>query len=135
MESLLPRLQTSDVRILSVSMSGPLRNGKRGNKQQIQQTQQEFEKADAWLRNLAEATGGRAYFPENTKAFQETYREVAQLVRHEYSLAFAPPAADGSVHSIEVEVGSVPESAKNKAPEYRVDHRKAYAAPKPVGER
>jgi len=132
MELLLPRLQTSDVRILSVSMSGPLRNGKRGNRQQIQQTQQEFEKADAWLRNLAEATGGRAYFPENTKAFQETYREVAQLVRHEYSVAFAPPAADGSVHSIEVEVGSIPDSAKNKAPEYRVDHRKAYTAPKPA---
>ena len=130
MESLLSHLQTSDVRILSVSMSGPLRNGKRGNKQQIQQTQQEFEKADAWLSNLAEATGGRAFFPENPKAFQETYREVAQFVRHEYSLAFAPPAADGAVHLIEVKVDLIPDSAKNKAPEYRVDHRKAYMAPK-----
>jgi len=131
-KSLLPRLQTGDVRLLSIAMSGPLRNGKQGRKRQIQQTQQVFEQADTWLTALAEATGGRAYFPENAKAFQETYRQVAQLVRHEYSLAFAPPAADGALHSIEVKVDSVAGTAKNKAPEYRVDHRKAYVAPKPA---
>jgi Ca-activated chloride channel family protein len=128
--SLLSRLQAGDVLVLSISMSGPLRNGKKGNKQQIQQTQEMFERADAWLKALAEATGGSAYFPDNAKAFQETYRQVAQLVRHEYSLAFAPPVADGAVHSIVVKVNSLAGRAKNNAPEYRVDHRKAYVAPK-----
>jgi Ca-activated chloride channel family protein len=135
MQSLLSRLQTGDVRVLSISMSGPLRNGKHGSKQQIQQTQQMFEQADAWLKALAEATGGRAYFPENARAFQETYRQIAQLVRHEYSLAFAPPAADGAVHTIDVKVGLATASAKNNPPEYRVDHRKAYLAPKPADHR
>jgi Ca-activated chloride channel family protein len=132
MQTLLTRLQTGDVRILAISMSGPLRNGKQGSKKQIQQTQQAFEEADAWLKALAKATGGRAYFPENGKALQETYRQVAELVRHEYSVAFAPPVTDGAVHLIEVKVGLSPGSAKNKTPEYRVDHRRAYVAPKPT---
>ncbi len=132
MQSLLPRLQTGDVRIFCISMSGPLRNGKKGTKQQILQTQQAFEQADAWLKTLADATGGRAYFPESAKAFQETYRQVAELVRHEYSLAFVPPKADGAVHAIAVKVISSAEKGKTNAAEYRVDHRRAYIAPKPV---
>jgi len=131
MQSLLARLQTGDVRILAISMSGPLRNGKEGSKRQIQQTQQVFAQADLWLTTLAEATGGRAYFPENARAFQETYAQIAQLVRHEYSLAFPPPAADGAIHSIEVKVDSGT-NAKGRPPEYRADHRKAYVAPKPA---
>lgn len=131
MSTLLGRLQTGDVRIVAVSMSGPMRNGSKGSRQQIQQTQQAFEQADAWLRQLAESTGGRAYFPENAKAFQETYRQIAQLVRHEYSLAFAPPVADGAAHSIQVKMNFAPANAKDKPPEYRVDHRRSYIAPKP----
>jgi Ca-activated chloride channel family protein len=127
--ALQSKLRTGDVRILCISMGGPLRNGKAGSKSQIQQTQQAFEAADANLRDLAGATGGRAYFPGNGKAFQEAYRQIAELVRHEYSLAFAPPTWDGAVHSIRVQVtqrGNVP---KNNHTEYRVDYRRAYRAP------
>lgn len=132
MKSTLGRLQTTDVQILAVSVSGPLRNGKAASKRQNQQAQQAFEEADAWLTALAEATGGRAYFPQNSKALQEIYKQVAEIVRHEYSLAFAPPVADGAIHSIDVKVEPEASSVKNKEPEYRVDHRKAYVAPKPV---
>jgi VWFA-related protein len=132
MQSLLSRLQTGDVRIFSISMSGPLRNGKKGTKQQILQTQQAFEQADAWLKALSDATGGRAYFPESAKAFQEAYRQIAQLLRHEYSLAFAPPKEDGAVHAIDVKVVSNGDKTKTVGPEYRVDHRKDYIAPKPA---
>jgi Ca-activated chloride channel homolog len=128
-QSLQSRLQTGDVRILCVSVSGPLRNGKRGTLKQLQQTEDTFEQADANLRAIADLTGGRAYFPENAKAIQEIYGQVAQLVRNEYSLAFAPPVADGKIHSIDVKV-SLPEGPdKSKTPDYRVDHRKAYVAP------
>jgi Ca-activated chloride channel homolog len=130
-EALQSRLQVGDVRILAVSMSGPLRNGKEGSKRTVQQAQQGLESADARLRAISEATGGRAFFPEDAKAFRETYRQVAQLVRHEYSLAFAPPNADGAVHSIDVKVDSTKESGKETSA-YRVDHRNAYVAPKPL---
>jgi VWFA-related protein len=132
MQSTLVRLQTTDVQILAISMSGPLRNGKAGSKRQIQETQQTFQQADAWLTALAEATGGRVYFPQNAKAVQETYKQIAEIVRHEYSLGFAPPVADGTVHSIDVRLELGPASVKNKESEFRVDHRKGYVAPKPV---
>ena len=70
MQSLLTRLQTGDVWVLSIFMLGPLRNGNQGNKQQIKLTNQGFERADAWLKILAEATDGRTFSPENAQAFQ-----------------------------------------------------------------
>ena len=128
--ALQARLQVGDVRVLCVSTSGPLRNGKRGSKVKIQQTQDEFAAADRRLQAIAELTGGRAYFPLNGKAFQETYKEVAEIVRHEYSLAFALPAADGAVHSIDVKVDRSGAAGKSGPAAYRVDHRKGYQAPK-----
>jgi Ca-activated chloride channel homolog len=134
MQALLPRLETGDVRIFAISMSGPLRNGKKGTAQQILQTKEAFEQADAWLKTLADASGGRAYFPESAKAFEETYRQIAQLVRHEYSLAFAPAKADGAVHAIDVKVVSGADKDKNIALDYRLDHRRGYVAPKPAAQ-
>jgi len=125
------RLQTGDVRVLCVSLSAPLRNGKAGGRTQIQQTQQGFADADARLQAIAGATGGRVFFPENAKAFQETYRQIAQLVRHEYSLAFQPAVADGAVHQIKVTVNLLDEPNKGKPLAYRIDHRRAYRAPSP----
>jgi len=130
-EALQQNLRVLDIRILAISMSGPLRNGKQGDKRAALQVQQGFEDADARLRSLAEATGGRAFFPENAKAFQDIYRQIAELVRHEYSLAFTPPKADGTVHSIDVKVDFGIATGTEKTPDYRVDHRNAYLAPKP----
>ena len=128
--ALQARLRVGDVRILCVSTSGPLRDGKQGSKVKIQRTQDEFADADRRLKAIAELTGGRAYFPMNGKAFQETYKEVAEIVRHEYSLAFALPAADGAVHSIEVKVDRSGTGGKSAPAAYRVDHRRGYQAPK-----
>jgi hypothetical protein len=81
---------------------------------------------------MAESTGGRAYFPASAKEFSSVYTEIAQLVRHEYSLAFAPPVRDGLVHSIEVRVVAGQKLAANvSGSPYRVDHRQAYLAPPP----
>jgi Ca-activated chloride channel homolog len=134
MQSTLARLQTSDVQVLAVSMNGPIHSAKDAKdvgKGKYQQTIQAFGQADTWLSTLAEATGGRAFFPQNAKAFQETYRIIAEIVRHEYSLAFAPPTPDGAVHSIDVKVELTAKGPSDKPADYRVDHRKAYQAPKP----
>jgi len=81
---------------------------------------------------MGEATGGRAYFPGNAKEFKEVYAEIAQLVRHEHSLAFAPAVRDGLVHSIEVRVeGTQKLTVNTSGSPYRVDYRQAYLAPSP----
>ncbi len=128
--ALQSRLEAGDVPILCVSTSGPLRAGKPAGKNKVAQTQSEFQAADQLLQRLAETTGGRAYFPMNAKAFQEAYQEVAQIVRHEYSLAFAPPVADGVLHKIDVKVEPNGVIEKSKPPAFRVDHRQGYLAPK-----
>ena len=127
--ALQSRIAVGDERILCISTSGPLRNGKQGNKAKVQQTQEQFQDADQLLRWIAQATGGRAYFPLNGKAFEETYRDAAFMVRHEYNLAFAPPTSDGAIHKIDVKVDAA-SRGKDKSAEYRVDHRRGYQAPK-----
>ena len=86
--------------------------------------------ADQFLRQLAESTGGHAYFPANLKDFRSVYAELAQLIRHEYSMAFAPSTHDGTVHAIKVTIEPPPSSEKGNPPvSYRIDHRQAYVAP------
>ena len=153
---LLDRAATADVRILAVSLSAEIRSGaevsgskfdkKKVAADKSAATAQEFAKADHLLTAVTEAAGGRVYFPKNAQDFSDAYTEIAQLVRHEYSLAFAPPRADGKVHSIEVRIGGVATSAIAKAAGseaasgssepspaetkgYRVDYRRAYLAP------
>jgi Ca-activated chloride channel family protein len=122
------KLETSDVRILAVSLAGNIRKPlkHRGHSAQEKKDRaflkQGFAEADRSLRELSEVSGGRVYFPKNQKDFDRAYAEIAQLIRHEYSLAFAPPVRDGQIHTIAVKV---------KGSERRVDHRQAYLAAAP----
>jgi Ca-activated chloride channel family protein len=131
------RLRMGDVRVLAISLTGGLRNPPAVGKKKRPapsptETEQRFEQADQLLKRMAEATGGRAYFPGNAKEFNEVYTDIAQLVRHEYSMAFAPAAHDGLVHSIEVRVEGAQRPAINTSSSpYRVDYRQAYLAPAP----
>jgi len=81
---------------------------------------QVFVEADRELQEISQLTGGRAYFPQNAKEFDRAHAKIAQLIRHEYNLAFAPTSHDGLVHSIDV---------KANHSSYQVDHRRAYLAP------
>jgi Ca-activated chloride channel family protein len=133
----MQQLKVSDVRLLAVSLTGSLQDHQPASKKKSftsnsNKTVQQFEQANQLLKQLASATGGRAYFPASTKEFNAMYAEIAQLVRHEYSLAFAPPGLDGNLHSIEVRV-SVSQDSAPSAPvtSYHVDHRQAYLARAP----
>src|SRR6266850_1733938 len=133
----IQQLKISDVRLLAVSLAGSLQNpqpvGKRKSPAaNLSQSAVEFERANQLLKRIAEATGGRAYFPVTENEFHSAYAEIAQLVRHEYSLAFAPPVWDGTVHFIQVRVNSAQNTVPNSAgASYRIDHRQAYLAPAP----
>ena len=134
----IQQLTVSDVRLLAVSLAGglqdpqPIKKKKSLAKNSIQ-TARQFEEADQLLKRMAESTGGRAYFPLNAEDFHSAYGEIAQLVRHEYSLAFVPPIRDGMVHSIKVLVDIPRTPAPNtQVAQYRIDHRQAYLAPPPA---
>ncbi|HMD39629.1 MAG TPA: VWA domain-containing protein [Candidatus Acidoferrum sp.] len=136
-QTLLPRLKSSDVRVLAISLSVGLRTPQPAqppqNKSQkktpsapdkAQATAEVLAQADQELKAIAEASGGRSYFPTSTKDFSDVFAEIAQLIRHEYSLGFIPPAHDGKIHFIDVRISTAADSASS-----RVDHRQAYVAP------
>jgi Ca-activated chloride channel family protein len=130
---LLERVKTTDVRILAVSLTGNLRNPPTNVKKKAPPTKaavttQQFAEADMLLRQIAESTGGQAYFPSNVKEMNAVFEHIAQIVRHEFSLAFAPPLQDGAVHSLEVRVTTDPPASSP----LRVDYRRAYLAPPPT---
>jgi Ca-activated chloride channel homolog len=124
-DSLLPKLQISDVRIVAVSLSGDIRKPAKKRKLSAEEKMDRaelkkgFAEADTSLRQIASATGGRVYFARNTNEFSKAYAEIAELLRYEYSLAFAPAVFDGKVHTLRVEV---------KRSGVRIDHRPAYLA-------
>ena len=130
---LLQRLRVGDVRLLAVSLAVEMRTPTASKKRSTPSqaavlAAQQFAEADETLRQLAGVTGGRAYFPANAKEFSAAYAEIAQIVRHEYSLGFSPGELDGQVHRIEVRV--VVDDAR--AHGLRVDHRQGYVAtPRP----
>jgi Ca-activated chloride channel homolog len=133
---LLQRLQVGDVRVLAVSLAGELRPAAPSKKKAPSSaailSAQQFAAADEVLRQLAAATGGRAYFPVDAKGFVAAYAEIAQIVRHEYSLGFMPQQLDGKVHRLEVRVtagGAQTDADKGRSGgALRVDHRQGYVA-------
>jgi VWFA-related protein len=135
------RLKVADVRIFSLSLSGSLRAPQprpRHKEKNPVTTPPDpmFAEADQELHALAESTGGRAYFPRTSAEFKNACAEIAQLVRHEYSLSFVPSTHDAAIHSIDVRIPtaspspSAPQSSNAAPPAYRIDHRPAYLAPK-----
>jgi len=133
--SLMQQLKTSEVRVLAVSLAGGLQNAQPRSKKkpptkESSQTAQQLEQTGELLKQITAATGGRAYFPSSAKEFNSVYAEIAQIIRHEYSLAFAPTVRDGTVHSIEIRMdASQTQAPKKQTASYHIDYRQAYVAP------
>jgi len=123
------QLEVSDVRILAVSLFGDFRKPakKKLTPDDIADrayVKQGMAEADQWLNELSSVTGGKIFVPKNAKDFPRAYAEIAQLVRGEYRLQFAPSQFDGGLHSVTV---------KTTHGHYRLGYRKAYRAPPSAG--
>jgi Ca-activated chloride channel homolog len=146
-DELLGRMRASDVVVLPVALGGELRQyrGKSGKKKTEaagsagEEADLSFAKADRVLEAIGEATGGRAYFPRDAREFAGIYRQIADLLRHEYSLGFRPPARDARFHKIQVQVvdagghALAASSGPGRAGlhPYRISCRQGYLAPGP----
>jgi Ca-activated chloride channel family protein len=136
-QALEQKLAASEVMILPIALGGELREPDKKKKapvnpQLAQEAALSFEQADLLLKALAEETGGQAYFPKNARDFPAIYKQVASLLRHQYSLGFQPAAHDGRFHKIEVQIvedaGHLV-TGKDGKPLFRLSHRKRYLAP------
>jgi len=77
------------------------------------------------LKKLSEETGGRAYFPTKAEKLREAFDQIAQELRSQYSIGYAPTnrIRDGRFRKIELKV-------KAKGRDLRVQARRGYYAPR-----
>jgi len=61
---------------------------------------------DKVLEEFASQTGGRAFFPYSVDDLGQSFQDIGEELRNQYSLAYVPPArpADGAFRKIQVEV-------------------------------
>lgn len=124
-EEFCTKISSIDVRVLAIStarlLTQPTRHHRRSREARAAAVSLEpaLESAEATLRQVTAATGGRLYLPKSPKDFDKTYFEIAQIVRHEYNLAFVPQIFDGKVHTLTVTASHA----------QRIDHRQAYLVP------
>jgi VWFA-related protein len=74
------------------------------------------------LSQIAEATGGQAFFPFSMKEVDSAYEKILSQIRAQYSLAYSSTneKADGQWRKVEIKV---------KRPDVRIQTRKGYFAP------
>ena len=91
------------------------------------------QKARKALEEIAEATGGKAFFPESLSEVEELCRQIAHDLRNHYTIGYNPSnkAFDGTYRTIEVKV-----NAPRGFPKLEVRTKPGYTAPtgKPVSE-
>jgi Ca-activated chloride channel family protein len=77
------------------------------------------------LQQIAEATGGQAYFPASVRSLDAVYEQVLADIRAQYTLGYHPTnlRADGAWRKIEVKV------LRKDGGDYRVRSRKGYFGP------
>jgi VWFA-related protein len=62
---------------------------------------------DHVLEQLAQETGGRAFFPYRVDDLGQSFLDIGDELRHQYALAYSPGnrAPDGRFHAIRIQVG------------------------------
>ena len=123
LEELLRYAQKSNAAIYAIGLLGEEEPGglfKMGGR--------ESKRAAKVLKELAEATGGQAYFPKSLDAVESTCVQIARDIRNQYTLAYYPTNSkkDGTYRLLRVEALRPGEKRK-----LDVRTRAGYYAPKP----
>lgn len=86
-----------------------------------------FTEGDKVLAQLAEETGGRAFYPYRRDDLAQSFAKIGDELRSQYSLAYVPTnrVADGRFRSVQIKV-------RDKNKNLTVRSRKGYYAPRPV---
>ncbi len=126
--------QRTSVVIYSISTSTEWVSLDDPNKAQSGNRKYHLTDGDQILKSLAEDTGGRAFFPYHVDDLDQSFQDIGEELRNQYSIAYNPTshAFDGRFHKIRVE------TPEHKG--YQVRARRGYyartpadAAAKPAG--
>lgn len=105
-DALAEKLRAGDVTLYPIALGGELRDFRGTPDAPVAPASQQlsFEEASRVLREMAETTGGQAFFPRSAGEFPGIYKQIATTLRHRYSLSFVPQARDGRYHRIWVQL-------------------------------
>jgi VWFA-related protein len=126
----LRKAETSDTMIYSIGM-GQLARLYMESRMAPEDTIT-FLQADNVMRSLAEATGGKGFFPRFVGEYPSIYELVSASLRNQYSLGFIPKIrkTDGKLHKLRVEVPPMDVNKDGKPDKLKVQHKRGYYAPK-----
>lgn len=100
--TVLDRARDEEVMVYGIGLESEFFNGVR-----IERTRPSRD-----MRRIAEETGGGYFELEETDALAPTFSRVAQELRSQYLLGFAPAALDNKVHKLEVRVNRLGATAR-----------------------
>jgi len=92
--TVLERARDEEVMVYSIGLESEFHNGAR-----MQRTRPSRD-----LRKIAEETGGGYFELKKTAELASTFTRVAQELRSQYLLGFAPATLDGKLHKLDVRV-------------------------------
>ena len=97
--------QRTSVVIYSISTSTQWVSLDDPNKEQSGNRKYHLTEGDQILKSLAEETGGRAFFPYHVDDLDQSFQDISEELRNQYSIAYDPTnhAFDGRYHKIHVE--------------------------------
>ncbi|HEX8847247.1 MAG TPA: VWA domain-containing protein [Pyrinomonadaceae bacterium] len=115
-DALLNRLREEEIQFFIIGLT------------KLSGMQSSREKAANFLTGVAEATGGRAYFPKSPSEISGIVVEITRDLRAQYVIGYLPTnaARDGTFRKVQVTVAETPERKK-----LNVITRPGYTAPRP----
>ncbi len=97
--------QRTSVVIYSISTSTQWVTIEEPNKEQSGNRKYHLTEGDQILKSLAEETGGRAFFPYHVDDLDQSFQDIGEELRNQFSIAYNPTnhALDGRYHKIRVD--------------------------------
>ena len=121
----LKRVKNTNVTIYAIGLGG---NFLARAEQYLPATvRMDFLQAEATLKNIAKSTGGHAYFPRFTSAFNGIFQNISALVRSQYSLSYVStnPKQDNKFRKLRIQV-QADVNGDGKPDKLKVSHKQGY---------
>ena len=122
LKELIAKIQKSDVQVFCIGVIDEIPKRTIWGKWSDARAKRNYEA----LVNIAEETGGSAFFPRDIAKIHEIVAEIARDLRGQYNFSYfsSNPARDGAFRQIKIEL-------VDKKSDMKIRHRRGYFAPGP----
>lgn len=138
LDQTIKQLRQTDVTIFAVGVDKPITNYLEMHRALGSMARMDYLQAENQMKTFATMTGGFAWFPQFDGEIPGVMREVAEFLRHQYSITYSPTnhTADGKYRKVKVQLVA-PDGGpltvvdqKGKKQKVVVYTREGYQAPK-----